>query len=376
MTQPIYSVDSEVKAIWVYLEQEAGVINNVSLELLCKGRRLADQVGWPLVGLLAGHKIETLIDGASAHGADEVILIDHPLLEFFTIDGYSRSLFQVLAEYRPSVFLLGATHDGRDLAGRLAVRLRTGLNADCTDLRLPPETGVLVSEVSGFGGGILALIEMQTHRPQMATVRPGVFQVDPVLFDRECRVKRVKVDLRIESIRTRMVERVTGEGVDLTQAQVLVAGGRGVDGDFDMLRELASLLGGDVGATRPPVDEGFIERERQIGQTGVVCRPKVAIVCGISGAFHFVVGIQEADLVIAINSDPEALIFEYADYCIVGDVHKILPALIKTIRVGTDIPIQQTSHSTDETIASSHSVISSTAPGPRSPVTSAKVSND
>jgi electron transfer flavoprotein alpha subunit len=227
---------------------------------------------------------------------------------------------------------LGATPNGRDLAGRLAVRLRTGLNADCTDLQLTPETGVLVSEVSGFGGGVLALIEMQNHRPQMATVRPGVFLPGKADYGRAGDILSIEVKLSAEMIHTQIVERVIGDGVDLSQVPVLVAGGRGIDGDFDMLRQLAQLVGGDVGATRPPVDKGHIERERQIGQTGVVCRPKVAICCGISGAFHFVVGIQEADVVIAINSDPDAPIFDYADYCIVGDVHQIVPALIKELQ--------------------------------------------
>jgi electron transfer flavoprotein alpha subunit len=332
MVASLYGAAEAQKTIWVFLEQEGGVLEGVSLELLAKGRQLADGVGWRLAGLLLGNGVGDLAKAAVAYGADEVILADHPLLELFTIDAYGAVAFQALMEHMPSVFLLGATPNGRDLAGRLAVRLRTGLNADCTDLRLPPETGVLVSEVSGFGGGVLALIEMQKHRPQMATVRPGVFLPGEADYGRGGEIAKMEVALDEEMIHTQVVERVIGEGVDLSQIPVLVAGGRGIDGDFDMMRQLAGLLGGDVGATRPPVDEGHIERERQIGQTGVVCRPKVAICCGISGAFHFVVGIQEADLVIAINSDPDAPIFDYADYCIVGDVHRVVPALIKELQ--------------------------------------------
>ena len=332
MVASLYGAAEAQKTIWVFLEQEGGVLEGVSLELLAKGRQLADGVGWRLAGLLLGNGVGDLAKAAVAYGADEVILADHPLLELFTIDAYGAVAFQALMEHMPSVFLLGATPNGRDLAGRLAVRLRTGLNADCTDLRLPPETGVLVSEVSGFGGGVLALIEMQKHRPQMATVRPGVFLSGESDYGRGGEIAKMEVALDEEMIHTQVVERVIGEGVDLSQIPVLVAGGRGIDGDFDMMRQLAGLLGGDVGATRPPVDEGHIERERQIGQTGVVCRPKVAICCGISGAFHFVVGIQEADLVIAINSDPDAPIFDYADYCIVGDVHRVVPALIKELQ--------------------------------------------
>ena len=166
----------------------------------------------------------------------------------------------------------------------------------------------------------------------MATVRPGVFVAGEPDATRAGAVQRLDVTIPPSARRTRVVEHVVGEGVDLTQSPVLVVGGRGVDGEFGMLRELADLLGGEVGATRPPVDEGHIERARQIGQTGVVCRPKVAIVCGVSGAFHFVVGIQEAETVIAINSDPDAPIFDFADYGIVGDVHEVVPRLIETLK--------------------------------------------
>jgi len=319
-------------AIWVYLEQEQGQLANVSLELLAKGRDLADQMDWPLHGLLMGAQVSELVEIAGAHGTDQVWLADDPLLEYFRVETYVQVAYAALLEAKPSVFLLGATPNGRDLAGRLAVRLRTGLNADCTDLRMDAQRGVLISEVSGFGGGVLALIEMAHHRPQMATVRPGVFAAQKPDHQRAYQVHTLPVHLSPEQIQTRIIERVTAQGVDLTQAAVLVAGGRGVDGDFQTLRELASLLGGEVGATRPPVDEGHIERERQVGQTGVVCRPKIAICCGISGAFHFVVGIEKAETVIAINSDPEAPIFDYADYCVVGDVHTLLPALISTLR--------------------------------------------
>jgi electron transfer flavoprotein alpha subunit len=331
MAESLYDPKQENKAIWVFIEQHGGAIEKVSTELLHKGRRLADEASWPLVGLLAGSQVSGLAHSVIAHGADQVLTLDHPLLDQFCVDTYATAVYQAIMAYKPSVFLVGATAGGRDVAGRLAVRLRTGLNADCTDLRLTPE-GILVCEVSGYGGGVLALIEMERHRPQMATVRPGVFQAAAMDSDRTGRVVESPVKLRETTSGARTVERVTGEGVDLTTVPVLVAGGRGMEGDFAMLRELAAILGGDVGATRPPVDDGHIERERQIGQTGVVCRPKVAIVCGASGAFHFVVGIQEADLVIAINSDPQAPIFEYADYAVVGDVLDVIPALIQALR--------------------------------------------
>ena len=331
MAESLYDPSQEIKAIWVFIEQHRGVIEKVSTELLTKGRHLADEAGWPLVGLLAGRQVGGLARSVIAYGVDQVLMLDHPLLEHFCVDAYASAIYQAIMAYKPSIFLLGATAGGRDVAGRLAVRLRTGLNADCTDLRLSP-AGILVCKVSGYGGGVLALIEMERHRPQMATVRPGVFPAAAMKSGRNGRTVDFPVELRETATRALRVDRVTGKGVDLSTVPVLVAGGRGVEGDFDLLRELAAVLGGDVGATRPPVDDGYVERERQIGQTGVVCRPKVAIVCGASGAFHFVVGIQEADLVIAINSDPQAPIFDYADYAVVGDVHEVLPALIEALR--------------------------------------------
>jgi electron transfer flavoprotein alpha subunit len=332
MVASLYSLEEETQTIWVYLEHEEGHLAGVSLELLSKGRQLANQAAWQLAGLLPGHQVAHLAPAAFAQGADQVWLIENPLLEHFTVEAYTQAAYRAILQGKPSVLLYGATPNGRDLAGRLAVRLRTGLNADCTGLRLNSQTGVLVSEVSGFGGGILALIEAPRHRPQMATVRPGVFSAQAGDPSRQGELVRLALELDQDLVRTRLIERVVGEGVDLTRAPVLVAGGRGIDGDFELLRELADLLDGEVGATRPPVDEGQIERERQIGQTGVVCSPEIAICCGISGAFHFVVGIEKAGTVIAINSDPEAAIFDYADYCIVADVHQIVPALVAALK--------------------------------------------
>jgi electron transfer flavoprotein alpha subunit len=337
MVASLYGVHEEEKVIWVLLEQTDGRLENVSLEILSKGRQLADESDWSLTGLLIGHHVRSLAEEAFTYGVDELWLVDHPLLEQFTVDAYTHVAYQALMQGRPSIFLCGATVNGRDLAGRLAVRLKTGLNADCTDLRLNAKSGVLTSEVTGFGGGVLALLESPDHRPQMSTVRPGVFFQGDAIGDRTGKVVEMQVELEKSAIRTRIVERVTGEGVDLTQAPILVCGGRGIAGKFEILEELASLLGGEIGATRPPVDEGHIERERQVGQTGVVCRPKVAFACGISGAFHFLVGIQNADLVVAINSDPKAPIFEHADYGIVGDALKVVPALIKAFQVSKEV---------------------------------------
>ena len=335
MVSSIYGVEDQAQAIWVYLEHTDGSLENVSLEMLSEGRVLADQMDWPLVALLLGHSVEDLCQDAFIYGADQVWLAEHKLLENFTIEGYTSVIYQILLQSKPGIVFLGATPDGRDLAGRLAVRLRTGLNADCTGLRINPDTGVLICEVSGFGGGVLALIEMQSHRPQMATVRPGVFSKRQTTSIPSETIIKPTFDIEPEDVYTKYIERVGGDFVDLTGSTILVAGGRGVDGDFQMLNALAELLNGETGATRPPVDDGYIERERQIGQTGVVCSPKLAVCCGISGAFHFVVGIEKAETVIAINKDPKAPIFDHADYCIVGDVKQIVPKLIDILNKKT-----------------------------------------
>lgn len=332
----MYDASGAQNALWVYLEDGRGQVARVSLELMAKGRQLADAAGWRLVGLLIGAHLQNQISVAFEHGADEVWVVEHPLLEEFSVDGHTHAAYAALMEGRPSAFLLGATHDGRDLAGRLAVRLRTGLNADCTDLDLDPERGLLISDVTGFGGGVIARLECPQARPQMSTVRPGVFPANEARPGRKGEIVRLEVDLDPAQVRTRLVERVIGEGVDLTQTPVLVCGGRGVDGEFDMLERLAALLDGDFGGTRPPVDEGYIPRERQVGQTGVVCRPKVALAIGISGAFHFVVGIQEADLIASINIDSEAPIFENSDYCVVADAKQVLPAVIEALERTTE----------------------------------------
>lgn len=336
MAASLYQPEDQSTEVWVFLEHQDDLFENISLELLGKGRQLADELGWQLTGLLLGSRVSKLADQAIAHQADRVWMVEHPLLERFTVDAYAHAAYQSILKGKPGIFLLGATHDGRDLAARLAVRLRTGLNADCTDLRIDPSTGVMISEVSGFGGGVLALIEMQHHRPQMATVRPGVFPILKEAPDHVGEKIPFPVQIQQEMIRTRVIERSVSASIDLTQTPVLVAGGRGVAADLAQLQELAEMLGGEVGATRPLVDMGIIDRERQIGQTGVTCSPKIAICCGISGAFHFIVGVEKAGTVIAINSDPEAPIFDNADYCVIGDAQKILPALAAALKRDTE----------------------------------------
>lgn len=331
MALSLYGPGQAKKCVWVYLEHDHGRLLDVSLELISKALDLTAGSEWTASGLILGAEPDAPAKSALSCGLDEVIKIQDPLLARFDVAAYTRVCFEAVMQDKPEVFLLGATPDARDLAGRLAVRLRTGLNADCTDLRLDLSDGHLTSEVSGFGGGVIALLESREHRPQMSTVRPGVFQQDFTERESLGVMREITVDLGESDLQSELIERVVGDRVDLSKAEVLVCGGRGIHGEFEQLQALAEKFGGEVGATRPPVDEGYIGRERQIGQTGIVCRPKLALTLGISGAFHFVVGIQDAEIVIAINIDPQAPIFEYCDYGVVADVHTILPALIEAL---------------------------------------------
>lgn len=324
----------DARGLWVFLEQEGGRLEGVALELLGKGRGLAEARGVPLTGLLLGHGVEAAAREAIAHGANEVLVADDPLLAVYTTDAYTNVVARLVLERKPETLLLGATPNGRDLAGRLAVRLKTGLTADCTGLAWEDGTSLLLGEVTGFGGGVMASIKCARHRPQMATIRPGIFPLPTPDRERAGRIELLPVALDAGQLRTEILERVRHEGVDITRAKVVVAGGRGVKGDFGPLQELARLLGGEVGASRVACDLGWIGRGRQIGQTGFVTRPKLALVCGISGATQFTVGVKDAGLIVAINSDPEAPMFEEADLCVVDDLFPVLEALIAELKRG------------------------------------------
>jgi electron transfer flavoprotein alpha subunit len=325
------SAPQEAKGIWVYLEQEQGEMEGVSLELLGKARELADELSTTVTGVLLGYPVKQLADQAIAGGADEVLVAEHPDLQVYSTDPYTKVVTAAAREENPDIFLLGATPYGRDLAGRLAVRLQTGLTADCTGLGIDKKKKLLVGDVVGFGGGIVATILCPEHRPQMFTVRPGIFTA-PEPQKRRGKVRELPVEITEEDKRVKLLERVREAGLDLTKARYLVCAGRGIRGDLGLIEELAKVIGAEVGATRPACDAGWLERDRQIGQTGVVTKPRLAIVCGISGAIHFTVGIEDAEAIVAINNDPEAGIFESADYCIVDDLFAVLPPLIESIK--------------------------------------------
>ena len=329
---------SKFSGVWVFCEQYEGRLKKVALELLGKGRELADIQGTELAGVLIGHDIQGMAAAVGEYGADKVYCIDNEELKDYRTEPYAKILEEIAKRYRPEIFLFGATTTGRDLAPRVANRLQTGLTADCTGLEIDPEEGHLRQTRPAFGGNVMATIICPDRRPQMSTVRPGVMQAKKLGSDHK--VKKVKVPVRSSWVeaRTRLIKFIKADRchVNLEEAKVIVSGGRGVGSpeNFDLLRRLADLLHAELGASRAVVDAGWIEHDHQVGQTGKTVRPEVYIACGISGAIQHLAGMQNSDFVIAINKDPNAPILKVAHLGLVGDLHKVVPMLIETIENG------------------------------------------
>jgi len=322
------------RGILIIAEQREGVLHTVSCELTAAARQLADQRGTQVSAALLGQGISGLAERLVAHGADTVYIADAPFLQRYRTLPYSRILSSLIAELRPEIVLCGATTIGRDLAPRLANHFRTGLTADCTGLAIDRD-GTLLQTRPAFGGNIMATITTPRHRPQMATVRPGVLQPQPVRSGSgvivPLTVTEEPSDDAVQILKTMPKDK---PAVSLEQAQVIVAGGRGLgDGkNFTLLQELAQVLNAEIGASRGAVDLGWIGHEHQVGQTGKTVRPKIYIACGISGAVQHLAGMQASDIIIAINNDPYAPIFQTAHFGLVGDVHVIVPELIHQLR--------------------------------------------
>jgi electron transfer flavoprotein alpha subunit/NAD-dependent dihydropyrimidine dehydrogenase PreA subunit len=321
---------SSYKGIWIFGEQKDGVPANVALELLGEGRKLADELGVQLCAVLMGENVEHAAKSLISHGADNVYLVDHPSLKNFNDESYADIFVQLINKYKPEIVLMGATTYGRSLAPRVSSRLNTGLTADCTKLEIDPEKRILMQTRPAFGGNLMATIICPNHRPQMSTVRPKVMKALPEDLKRSGGIIRDNVTIT-ENVRIKVKEVVSDlvEMVNLTEADVIVSGGRGI-GDpknFALIEELARTLGGAVGASRATVDAGWIEYSHQVGQTGKTVGPKVYFACGISGAVQHLAGMSSSDTIIAINKNPDAPIFKVATYGIVGDVLEVLPAL-------------------------------------------------
>ena len=318
------------KDVWVFGEQKDGEVSNVALELLGEGRKLADQLQVKLAAVLLGDNVEHTAKKLITYGADEVYLVDHPSLKNFNDESYSDIFVQLISKYKPEIVLLGATTYGRSLAPRAASRLNTGLTADCTKLEIDVEKRLLLQTRPAFGGNLMATIICPNHRPQMSTVRPKVMKALEQDISRNGEI--IRPDIMIpEDIKVKVIDIVTtlSEKVNLTEADIIVSGGRGV-GDpknFALLQELANVLGGAVGASRATVDAGWIDYSHQVGQTGKTVGPKVYFACGISGAVQHLAGMSSSDTIIAINKNPDAPIFKVATLGIVGDLLEVLPAL-------------------------------------------------
>jgi electron transfer flavoprotein alpha subunit len=330
--------------VWIFIEQEDQQIADVSLELLAKGSEIAKHLRSEVWAVLCGDEVGKLAEQVIQHGADQVLLAEDPELEMYRTLPYCRVITGLVREWEPYIFLIGATPVGRDLAPRLASALKVGLTADCTDLQIGDYTArkentiykdLLYQVRPAFGGNIIATIVNPHTRPQMATVREGVMRRGDPDPRRNGRIIKVKAAFEPGDFALKVLSREKREPtVRLKDSPVIVAAGAGVDSpeEFELIRELANVLGGEVGASRAAVDAGYISREHQIGQTGSTVRPRLYIAAGISGAIQHRAGMDQSSKIIAINTDPNAPIFQIAHYKIVGDVAEVLPLLIKSLR--------------------------------------------
>ncbi len=327
---------SNYKHVYVFAEQRDGQIQPVALELLGKARDLADVLEEKVVAVLLGSNIKDKAKELIAYGADEVVVMDNPLLKDYITEEYSQAIYQLIEAFRPSIFLFGATTIGRDLGPRLSARLETGLTADCTKLEISEDTKELMMTRPAFGGNLMATIMCTEHRPQMSTVRPGVMQKRDRDDSRQGTVIPFEPKIDTTKIKVKLIENVKEDKgtVDITEAKILVSGGRGVGNaaGFEKLQELADVLDAQVSSSRAMVDAGIMPHDRQVGQTGKTVRPDLYIACGISGAIQHLAGMEESDFIIAINKDKFAPIFKVADIGIVGDVNKVVPLLTERLK--------------------------------------------
>ena len=327
--------DSSSKDVWVFGDYRNYFQNRVTLQLIAKGRELAQTLGGKVTVLVLGEQVHQYAMEYVAHGADVVMVVDHPNLINFQVETYTRIVASLVKDYRPDIFLAGATPFGREFFPRIAKRLKTGLSTDCIALEVDPENQLLLQTTPSFGGELLAEVITQNHRPQMATVHPGVFEEQPHDHQAIGRIIYPEVDI-VRDNRVQLVNSCPEQSKKghLEDAPVVVVGGWGVNSreQFQLLSELAELLGGEVGATRPVVRAGLAEEERLLGQTGKKVKPKLLITVGTSGALQYTTGIQGAETIIAINRDAQAPIFKMADLGLVGDGGAILALLLDKLR--------------------------------------------
>jgi electron transfer flavoprotein alpha subunit len=323
------------RGVWVFIEQGDGNPARVSLELLGKGSTLADELGADVTAILIGEGVSAIAKELIYYGADRVIIADNPIARDYRTEVCTRIVAEQVLKERPEILLIGATYMGRDLAPRLSARLHTGCTADCTELHIDQETRLIVATKPYFGRNLMADIICPFHRPQIVTVRPGVMELRAQDRGRKGELISVDIDLREEDVKVKVLDTVKSGpgGVSLEEADKVVVGGMGVGNQagFEMVKELAHLLGAEVGTTSLPIDEGWISEDYKIGQTGKTIRPRLYIGCGVSGAIQHAAGMINSELVVGINNNPKADIFHFADYGIIGDVNQILPVLIREL---------------------------------------------
>lgn len=324
------------KDIFVFIEQRDGKPQSVGYELLGEAAALACDLKQKVVAMLLGDGMGAYAQELIEYGADEVLIVDDPMLKEYLTSPYAKALTAIIESRQPEIVLFGATSIGRDLAPRVSARIKTGLTADCTALSIDPDTKLLMMTRPAFGGNLMAVIRCKNHRPQMATVRPGVMQPMEKEEGRQGKIEKIEIEFQSTDKDVELLEIIKKKktGADITQTKCLVSGGRGVGcrDNFCYLQELAELLDGQVSASRAAVDAGWMDKERQVGQTGKTVRPELYLACGISGAIQHVAGMENSNLVIAINKNETAPIFGVADLGIVGDLHAILPRLTEKIR--------------------------------------------
>lgn len=329
--------------IWVIGEQREGKIHPVTIELIGEAKNLASEINKKVIVVVAGYEINEEVNKLLHYGVDKVLYISSPLLKTFSTDGYSISISKLILERKPEIVLVGATSIGRDIGPRIAAKIGTGLVADCTKLEIDPTDGKILQTRPAFGGNLMATIICPINRPQMATVRPGVMQKAAHTDAPTGVVEVINPSLTEDNIIAKVVEIIKSskKRVDLTDAKIIVSGGRGVKGPegFELIRALAEKLGGEVGSSRACVDAGWIDGMHQVGQTGTTVRPEIYFACGISGAIQHLAGMSESKYIVAINTDPTAPIFKVCDFGIVGDLKEVIPAMIEEIEKSTSFEI-------------------------------------
>ena len=324
------------KDVYVFIEQRDNQLQKVGIELLGKARELADDLGQQVVAMLIGENVKQHAELLIHHGADKVIIVEDPILKEYVTEPYTKAIYNIIKKYDPEIVIYGASSIGRDLAPRLASRIHTGLTADCTKLDIEDESNLLLMTRPAFGGNLMATIVCENFRPQMATVRPGVMQAMDSDTSRTGEVIEEKLEFTAEDMNVKIVDVLKHESKkkDITEANILVSGGRGLGGPegFKPLEELAEVLEAEVSSSRAAVDSGWITKDRQVGQTGKTVRPELYFAIGISGAIQHLAGMEESDLIIAINKDTDAPMFEVADLGVVGNLNAVVPKLTELIK--------------------------------------------